>query len=106
MSGDSKKDDERLPPEVKVYPDRSSKSTASEFPASISVRAGASPVQTESQSRSTLRKENLCSYCKSVLPHYGYHYLCHVCGERFCYVHISRHRGAHVEELVPSGYGD
>jgi hypothetical protein len=49
-------------------------------------------------SQATTRREPTCDFCKGVLPHYSRcHYLCHICGATYSYIHMRRHQGAHVE---------
>ena len=58
------------------------------------------------KSETRLRQENQCAFCKGILPAYGYHYICHVCGARFCYAHMNRHAEVHFEKATHLTYGD
>jgi hypothetical protein len=47
-----------------------------------------------------------CRHCGSVLDGYGFHFTCHICGARYCYVHLRKHDRAHartppLETLTP-----
>lgn len=46
----------------------------------------------QQQSRST--KTGSCSYCGKALGH-EYFFTCHVCGAKYCYIHMYRHGRAH-----------
>ncbi len=47
-----------------------------------------------------LDTESFCQYCGGRL-HLGYHFSCHVCGDSYCYIHMSRHARAHSRQPVP-----
>jgi hypothetical protein len=36
-----------------------------------------------------------CQFCGRRLEKDGYHFICHVCGANYCYIHMRRHDGAH-----------
>jgi hypothetical protein len=36
-----------------------------------------------------------CRHCGGVLDGFGFHYTCHLCGARYCFVHMSKHDRAH-----------
>jgi hypothetical protein len=38
--------------------------------------------------------EPACKFCRGRFD-VGYHFTCHTCGATYCYVHMSRHLGAH-----------
>jgi hypothetical protein len=46
-----------------------------------------------------------CRHCGGVLDGFGFHYTCHLCGARYCFVHMSKHDRAHprtaAEVLAP-----
>ncbi|MDA4117594.1 MAG: hypothetical protein OK455_04540 [Thaumarchaeota archaeon] len=44
-----------------------------------------------------------CQYCRMTLTAQGYHFTCHLCGATFCYIHMSRHSGAHREAQMEGG---
>jgi hypothetical protein len=44
------------------------------------------------------KREAYCHYCGGRL-NLGYHFTCHVCGEAYCYIHLSRHSGAHTSQI-------
>ncbi|MDA4116926.1 MAG: hypothetical protein OK455_01095 [Thaumarchaeota archaeon] len=48
--------------------------------------------------RTQFKREAYCRYCGGKL-NLGYNFTCHVCGETYCYIHLSRHSGAHTPEI-------
>ena len=36
-------------------------------------------------------ERGVCRFCRGLLPRFGYHWTCHVCGEAYCYIHLQRH---------------
>ena len=38
--------------------------------------------------------EPACLFCRRRFD-VGYHFTCHTCGATYCYIHMSRHLGAH-----------
>jgi hypothetical protein len=46
-----------------------------------------------------------CRYCGGVLDGFGFHYTCHLCGAKYCFVHMRKHERAHPttpQELLAS----
>ena len=43
----------------------------------------------------SVRRDAYCLYCGGRL-NLGYHYVCHVCGDSYCYIHMSKHAKAHA----------
>lgn len=43
-------------------------------------------------------RDLFCQYCGGKL-NLGYHYTCHLCGDAYCYIHMSRHARAHPRAL-------
>jgi len=39
-------------------------------------------------------KVEKCNFCMKVLGK-QYHYICHICGATYCYIHITKHARAH-----------
>lgn len=46
------------------------------------------------------KRETFCQYCGGKLTS-GYHFTCHVCGDAYCYIHMTRHRRAHARQASP-----
>ena len=49
----------------------------------------------------TKRSTAFCQYCGGKL-NLGYFYKCHVCGETYCYIHMTRHSRAHTPRGFPT----
>jgi len=45
----------------------------------------------------SLESAHHCRYCGGVLDGLGYHYTCHFCGARYCFIHMRKHDRAHQE---------
>ena len=41
-----------------------------------------------------------CRHCGGVLDGFGFHYTCHLCGARYCFVHMRRHERAHPKTAM------
>ena len=46
------------------------------------------------------KREAFCQFCGGRL-NLGFHYTCHLCGEAYCYIHMTRHSRAHASHLLP-----
>jgi len=40
-------------------------------------------------------KASRCQYCSQRLGEFGFYFTCHVCGARYCYIHLRKHDLAH-----------
>jgi hypothetical protein len=40
--------------------------------------------------------EPACRFCGGKFD-FGYHYMCHTCGDTYCYIHMSMHMRAHAQ---------
>ena len=45
-----------------------------------------------------IHRDAFCQYCGGRL-NLGYHFACHLCGESYCYIHMTRHSRAHSSRL-------
>jgi len=43
--------------------------------------------------------ESFCLYCGGKLTR-GFHFVCHVCGRSYCYIHMMRHSRAHSQRRL------
>jgi len=46
-----------------------------------------------------------CQYCGGRL-NLGYHFMCHVCGTAYCYIHMAKHERAHAKSVFPKSVAD
>jgi hypothetical protein len=44
-------------------------------------------------------REVFCQYCGAKL-NLGYHFVCHLCGVAYCYIHMTRHARAHAAHPI------
>lgn len=49
------------------------------------------------------RKDVRCSFCDKQISK-EYFFVCHICGERFCYIHMYRHARAHSSPEIEAKY--
>ena len=42
-----------------------------------------------------------CNFCMRVLGK-QYHYICHICGATYCYIHMTKHARAHKATMKVS----
>ena len=53
------------------------------------------------QKESEKEKASSCSFCGKALGK-EYFFVCHVCGAKYCYVHMYRHGRAHRLQSAPT----
>jgi len=53
------------------------------------------------QKESERSKQASCSFCGKALGK-EYFFVCHVCGAKYCYVHMYRHGRAHKVQSAPT----
>jgi hypothetical protein len=45
------------------------------------------------------REKSSCSFC-GASSDIGYHFVCHMCGATYCYIHMNKHAKAHRQHVL------
>jgi hypothetical protein len=53
----------------------------------------------ETTTHAQVNREAFCVYCGGKL-NLGYHFMCHLCGGIYCYIHMARHARAHAPQAL------